>query len=244
MLRQVPIFLAVALVAAVTIYDGIVTNRWTGGNQAAELRAELLKQVPKSFDDWVGTDSEVDEDTQVTAGAVGYVSRTYVNKKTKASVNLWLIVGHAHAVVRHPPNVCYPSGGFKFQQDIQQYPFEVAGEPSAVFKTTVFQHKENSLNQQRVFWAWHDPKPGESVTWMAPDDVRYRVGSSNGLFKMYFTASEDDSQATPESSVCNEFAQEFLPIVNDILAKATDENLAAEVAKGSSEATSEASPAA
>ena len=112
MMRQMPIILGVLALVGLTVAEARMSGRFEGSDITEEQFAAMLKNVPLDIGDWHGTDQPVGEIERQTAGARGYVSREYKNAITGEAVGIWLIVGHAKDIMRHTPDVCYPSSGF------------------------------------------------------------------------------------------------------------------------------------
>lgn len=229
MTRYLPLGLSAVVILAAAIFNGFTTERWTGGVNEQTLRfARSLELLPMQIGLWQGADEEVDEDVQRVAGAEGYLSRVYKNEETGDIVRVWLIVGHGSSIVRHTPDVCYGTAGFRPEKpQTEHYEMPVEGEKPIEAWTNVFYSNRGGQDiYNRVFWMWYDPRVEGPVTWDAPghhvSDARYRFGASRSLFKMYFTTLLDpkNSQEQPPENVANKFAQEFVPVLNDLLLKA------------------------
>jgi hypothetical protein len=222
MLRALPYVLAVAAICALTFVEGVISDRWTDVNREATYAASLLDEIPSQFGDWVGRDELVDDDTQRVAGAEGFVSRTYINSKTDQQVGVWLIVGHARDTAEHTPDVCYPASGFNMRDTKEAFPIAIDGQPSMRLWTGMFVAERGPAQVcQRVFWTWFRPTAEASKGWEAPGgNPRWYYGSARALYKMYFTTYAKDPKEAPADSVALEFAKEFMPLVNPIIAKA------------------------
>ena len=221
MMRNLPIVLGILLLVGLTVVEAKMSDRFQGTNFTAERFSKLLNQVPLKIGDWVGEDQQVADEVRQTAGAIGYVSRSYRNVKSGERVGLWLIVGHARNVCRHTPNVCYASSGFKVRAENNSLQsIDVQGLPPAEFWTNTFL-KEDSGGRQliRVFWAWYKPQSDGKVEWKAPTNPRFAFGNARGLFKMYFTDEMRDPDETTDRSPCLRFAQDFLPVVDKALSQ-------------------------
>lgn len=217
MLRYLPVVIAVAALAGAGIYDRIIHP---SNNVEAQQWATVLETLPVDIGDWKGTDAEVDEEILRTAGAVGKISRTYTNAVTDESVNVWLIVGHMQGVYRHTPNICYRASGHTQGEKQTRYTMQVEGQPPAEFYTAWFERtEETGINRARVFWGWCKPVPGEPITWQAPGSPRQTFAATPALFKLYFTTSLPDPEQKKEDNISNEFAKEFLPVINGLLEK-------------------------
>ena len=222
MIRQLPIILGVVALIGFTVAEARISGRFQGSNMTEEQFAALLKNVPLDIGEWHGTDLPVEEQVKMTAGARGYVSRSYKNAITGEVVTIWLIVGHAKDVVRHTPDVCYPSSGFTTrapENSLQSFVFD--GKSMGNFYTNTF-IKEDSTGRQlvRVFWSWYKPSDDGTVEWLAPKIVRWQFGNAPSLYKLYFTSNMRDLRETTEESMCMKFAKEFLPVVDKALSSA------------------------
>lgn len=200
---------------------------WTSNVPAQQCAYLLQTEIPQEIGDWVGTDNPVDPEVRKTAGADGYISRTYVNKNSPDQrVTVWLIVGHFRNVSRHTPNICYRGAGYEQVERASVQPFVVEGIPKSKFRTAKFKGatKQGQPVYERVFWAWWKPEPlgdGQTVedvniAWTSPEDPRLEYGFCRALYKLYFTAVSTEEEA-PIDSVCHEFAEVFLPVVHERL---------------------------
>lgn len=219
MMRQIPIVLGLVALVGLTVCESMLTGRFQSSNVTEEQFASFLARVPQDIGDWHGKDLPVEDQVRETAGARGYVSRAYQNTVTGESVTVWLIVGHARDIVRHTPDICYPSSGFKKrspENSRQSFIFE--GQPQADFYTNTFT-REDVLGRrfERVFWAWHKPNDEGTVRWQAPKTVRWEFGNARSLYKLYFSSSMRDIKETTDQSPCVQFAEVFLPVVEKAL---------------------------
>jgi Protein of unknown function (DUF3485) len=219
MMRQVPIFLGVLALVGLTVAQARMSGRFQGSTMTEEQFAALLKNVPEDIGEWHGEDLPVEDQVKKTAGAKGYVSRRYTNAITGESVTIWLIVGHSKDVMRHTPDICYPSSGFTTrapENSLQSFVFD--GKNMGDFYTNTFV-KEDGLGRQliRVFWAWYKPNEEGTIEWKAPKIVRWEFGNARSLFKLYFTSNMHDFRETTEESPCMKFAKVFLPVVDKAL---------------------------
>ena len=212
-----PIILAVVLITAVTVVEGMyLKDRWgTPGAEAAEL-GQRFARVPKKIGNWTGIDRPVSEEVQERSGAVNFVSRTYTKEGTGQSVDLWLIIGHARDVIRHTPNICYPSSGFQQRGSQLRHTVYYDDDKEGRFFTSKFQKEDALVRQtQRVFWAWNHPKLQK---WDAPDKARFHYGmATRALYKMYFTSGVSSDEDTLDDNAAAEFAELVLPVIDEAL---------------------------
>jgi hypothetical protein len=215
--------LGILAIVGLTIPQVLMTDRHRGANISAEMRAELLKNVPEQIGDWNGEDKEVSDVVRDTAGAIGAISREYRNSRTGEKVDLWLIVGHGRDISAHTPDICYRGSGFEMRApENSTFTMSFPDQPQAPFLTNTF-FKEDVTGRRliRVFWSWYNSEAEENegkVVWEAPTNARYHFGNTRALYKMYFTAEMSDPTETADNSPCLRFAREFMPIVNRALA--------------------------
>ena len=213
----VPLGVAVVLLITITVIEARISDRFATSSVSAADFVDRFQDVPKDLGPWRGTNNDVDEQVKDTAGAVGHVSRTYTNAVTGQQVDLWLIVGHARDILRHTPNVCYRTAGFRQLGTINKHSIEVAGEEPATFATAQFLKEDShSRNQVRVFWAWNGNEPGKEV-WDAPESRRLYYGNNPALYKIYFTTGVMDDEDFAGDSLAVDFAEQMLPHVNAAL---------------------------
>ncbi len=212
-----PIVLAVVLIVVATVVEGIyLKDRWgTPGAEAAEL-GQRFARVPKKIGDWTGIDMPVSEDVKERSGAVSFVNRRYTQKDTDRSVDLWLIIGHARDIIRHTPNICYPSSGFQQHGSQLRHTVYYDDDKEARFFTSKFQKEDALVRQtQRVFWAWNHP---DLEKWDAPDKARFHYGmATRALYKMYFTSSVLANEDTLDDNAAAKFAEVVMPVIDAAL---------------------------
>ena len=214
-----PASLGLIAILSLSFYEGYaMKDRWgEAGAEAAEL-GQRFEKVPKNLGDWEGEDLPVDEIVRQTAGAVNYVSRRYTHAISGKTVVLWLIVGHSRDIVRHTPNICYPSSGFRQEGSQLRHHINLPGNKEAVFYTAKFEKEdEHSRATERVFWTFNHPDENQ---WEAPEGAsgaRKRYGLAKALYKLYFTSVVNPDEDTIEESPAIEFAQVMLPAINTAL---------------------------
>jgi Protein of unknown function (DUF3485) len=217
MLRlYVPVAVTVVIIAALTAWEGVYSDRFRGSSVTAEEFGKRFQNLPMTIGNWEGEDHPVDEKTLDVAGAVNHVSRVYRNPETGEQVDVWLVVGHSRDICRHTPDVCYLAQGFSRDGNIQKHRVEVEGEEPATFYTARFRREDLAGVPTRVFWSWNGNEP-ELENWEAPDNQRYHYGNNTALYKMYFTARMGDRDELASDNVAARFAEVMLPVVNRAL---------------------------
>lgn len=221
----VPSAVAVVLIVLCSIVQGLWTDRWTS-TVSAQLQkyADAFGQIPMVMGDWEGDASgESSERELAAAGAVGHLSRVYRNPKTGETVSVYMICGASRNVAVHTPDACYPGAGFRPESENQKYSVKT-GESEAEFFTNVFLREEPTGTQRlRVFWAWNVDGHWESPNW-----PRMKYGGRAALNKMYLIAPAPHGQ-TIDQSPALEFADLFIPEVNQVLFSDQAGSLAAPV---------------
>ena len=215
----IPLGVTVAIIVTMTVIEAGISDRFIAASVTAADFVSRVEAVPASVGSWESAgDSDVSEQVRQTAGAVGHVSRTYRNSDTGEEVDLWLIVGHARDVVRHTPNVCYISHGFRQVGTTNKIHFDLPGdsEPQVFLNGRFIKEDHHERVQVRVFWAWNGNEEGK-YRWDAPDHVRLYYGNNRALYKIYFTSSVSEAEDEARESAAYRFGREMLPVVNSVL---------------------------
>jgi hypothetical protein len=199
--------IALSAIAGVTVYEGLRFEFWnTTDPEELNRFATRLDAVPKSFGDWSSEAAEVDE-TQLAAAEIrAHVSRNYVNSKSGAKVNVFLVCGKTHPMAIHSPDQCYGAAGFAQGDPSRKY-VEANGRV-AEFWSSRFTRDMN-LEQQAldIVWGW----AGDDGVWQAPTNPRPHFSNKNALYKLYLiTEPGSDADA-------NEFLEAFLPVLDQRL---------------------------
>lgn len=228
MTRVIPIVIAVLAIVALTVVEGVMSERWADSRHCGYC-ATLLDNVPMKIGEWTATENQVTEVERKGAGARGYVSRTYHHPGKDKDVGVWFIVGHARDTFRHTPDICYGGNGFEMQGDQTRYELALEDGKKASFFNATFT-KGNAMGgemKQRVFWSWFKPDAdsGEPVVWRVPDGmsssaIRYEFAAAPALYKLYFTVSGAEAEAPGDQSIAMEFAREFLAAAEPVIAPA------------------------
>jgi len=104
-----------AITVAVTFFSGNLFGRW--GYQGWDEAAAVLKELPMDINGWRAETEEELEETSISMLRIqnSYLSRTYTNRDTQASVLLILMVGPTGRITVHTPEGCF--GGRNFLQE-------------------------------------------------------------------------------------------------------------------------------
>jgi hypothetical protein len=195
-------------IVGVTVFDGLRWERW-GARDPAELErfAQQLRLIPNHVGDWDSEPAPNDEKQIQAAEIRGYYSRIFHNRRTGASVNVFLVCGKTKPIVDHSPDQCYAAAGFELQGEAHREPVEY-GDRKGEFKRGRF-GRDTALEREEVevLWAWT-----HEGDWTAPTNPRMTFASVGALYKIYVIntpgAAIDGKRANEE------FLKEFLPIVD------------------------------
>ncbi len=182
----VPVFIALVLIAATTIFQGNLSERWNQEALATELAAasKRIEDVPRFVGDWKGIDEKADERQIEQARVVGHLSRDFRNVRTGQKVSFFLVCGKPRHVAIHTPDDCYVAAGFEMLSSPEVIELETDDGPIE-FYTTIFKRiVGNEKHQVRVFWAWN-----ENGAWEAPEYPRIAYAWGSSLYKMYVISS-------------------------------------------------------
>jgi hypothetical protein len=101
---------ATLLVVAVTLVQGIWTERWTKQADDTALRhsAELLERdFPRAFGEWrFLQDMETSPEELARAGAVGSIARVFSHAVNKTAVSAFVVCATPHDASGHTPDRC------------------------------------------------------------------------------------------------------------------------------------------
>ena len=197
---------AFGLVAGTTYVHGWMTDRWTGRNVAAELQqaAELLEQrFPSRFGDWGAVEElESSPEELARAGAVGHISRAYVNTTSNARVSVFVVCATPHDASGHTPDRCYPGAGFEIAETEHRQTVPLADGRNAEVFTGTFRKAGQTL---RVFWTY-----GMENTWIAPQIARIELANAKAVYKVYVIIDESKLPPGVGANVCAEFLSAIL----------------------------------
>lgn len=107
----------VAALLAVVVGGGAghrAMSAWMGDALAAPIQLDPpLRSLPIEIGAWVGEEVPLSAGVLRIAGNDDYVSRMYVNGRTRERVSLYVAyTARPRTMLRHRPSVCYPSAGW------------------------------------------------------------------------------------------------------------------------------------
>ncbi len=197
---------AFGVVVGTTYLHGRMTDRWTGQNVAAELQqaAELLeKRFPKHCGDWeVAEELDSSPEELKRAGAVGHISRSYVNTRSKAQLSAFVVCATPHDASGHTPDRCYPGAGFEIAETEHRQTVPLADGRNAEVFTGTFRKAGQTL---RVFWTY-----SMEDKWVAPQIARIELANARAVYKVYVIIDESTLPPGVGAKVCAEFLSDVL----------------------------------
>jgi hypothetical protein len=206
---------AAALVVAVTVLQGMWTERWHARDVSAALTrdAEILERVfPERFGDWeVERELESNPKELQVAGAVGHISRLYRNVRTKARVSAFVVCATPYHASAHTPDRCYPAAGFEIAEQEHRQTVPLADGRKAETLTSTFRKQGQTL---RVFWTY-----GVDGQWVAPQIARIELDKFDAVYKFYAIIDETRAKALAARE-CAEFLGTLLPVLDQAVAAA------------------------
>lgn len=206
---------AAALVVAVTVLQGVWTERWHTRDVSAALKrdAEILERVfPERFGDWeLERELESNPKELQVAGAVGHVSRSYRNVRTKARVSAFVVCATPYHASAHTPDRCYPAAGFEIAEQEHRQTVPLADGRKAETLTGTFSKQGQTL---RVFWTY-----GVDGQWVAPQIARIELDKFDAVYKFYAIVDETRAKALAARE-CAEFLGTLLPVLDQAVAAA------------------------
>jgi hypothetical protein len=201
---------ALPVVIAFGVVDGIWSERW-GPSPDLEQAAARLDEVPIQVGNWEGHDKPIDKRQLERLGIRGYVNRVYVNRRTGAELEVFLVYGKRGPICVHTPDVCFEGAGYTRQGAITRRtaPRRVPAE----FWTARFRPAGGAMfPPKRIDWAWTI-----NGDWQAPDSPRLAFARSAALYKIYVIHNMRPQGGAADNDPTPEFVRQFLPAVNRCL---------------------------
>jgi hypothetical protein len=212
MTRFLPGLAALAVVVASGIVHGLQTDRWGIGSDVTAAAARL-EHVPEVIGDWTSTTREIPERELQIAGAVGSLSREYVNRIDGSTVNVMLLCGRPGPIAVHPPTVCFVGAGWSMSGPVEKLTQSAGGAPMGEFWRVNFVRDADGVPVRiRTLWSW-----STDGDWQAADSPRRLFAGNGHLYKLYVTAPMPLEADSDESPATDEFLELFLPQLRSLL---------------------------
>jgi hypothetical protein len=222
-LSQALVVAAVLLVGAVTLFQGLWTDRWV---QQADPRliqkaARALEEgFPETFGDWEWIkeiDPKSDPKELARAGAVGHVARAFRNNRTKAVISTFVVCATPYHASAHTPDRCYPGAGFEIAESEHRLTVPLSDGREAETFTGTFRKDNQTL---RVFWTY-----GLQHRWVAPQLARIELQNAgvDSVYKLYAIIDETKLRNSQSLEECKDFLATLLPVLDASVAKALEQ---------------------
>jgi hypothetical protein len=211
---------AALLVVGVTLVQGGYTERWAPASRdRLEQAARLLEgHFPDRFKDW-SQEQELSSDPKELdrAGAVGHISRLYLNSRSKARVSAFVVCALPHDASGHTPDRCYPGAGFTVGESEHRVTIPVGDGRTVEAFTGTFVKAGQTL---RIFWTYG--VPGETaeapLQWIAPTIARIALNGEPYVYKLYAIVDQTRVGASQSMLECETFISQLVPSLDAALA--------------------------
>jgi len=189
------------LVVVAGILHGQRTFRWTA-KPPLTAYIERLKDVPMTFDGWLGEDMPRFTDDLRTHGIEDYLYRNYRSRTTTESYRVLIVVGRPGPISSHTPDVCYRGSGYTSAADPARA--DVAGVDSTgskdgrnfqlfsmKFKPPITRATDSF--EKEIRWSWLAP----SKQFQAADSPRTTFPNEPALYKIYIDHDRPATSLAP-----------------------------------------------
>lgn len=206
MVKTLPVWLALMLVVATGVADGLWSNRWSASKEL-QAAAARLTDFPSTIGDWEGHSQDVDARQLELGEIAGYANYRYVNRRNGNSVSVLVVCGRPGPVSVHTPDVCYRGAGYEPVSAPLKRPLEIGSSRPAEFWMANFSKQGgNAPAHLRVCWAW-----SANGAWQAPDSPRMQFAQNSALYKLYVIRSIAAADEPLKGDPGVEFIQLLLP---------------------------------
>lgn len=207
----IPVIAGIILILA-GIANGIRSDRW-GLRPDALAAAERLSKVPATIGQWRSSEVPIDPLVITMAGALGSLSRQYVNPENGRIVRITILCGRHGPISVHPPTVCFTAAGWNLNSSPVKHTFRIGNPPQdKEFWMADFERNSASMTQKmRTFWSW-----SVAGHWQAADHPRIKYANSPFLYKIYLSHSLTDV-SEPIDEPTKEFLERLLSEVDRTL---------------------------
>jgi hypothetical protein len=212
MLRILPVGLAIVILIAAGLLNGIWINRWNLSSEPSASAARM-EDIPKEFGEWKAQGNrEIDDQSKAIGEIAGYMSRIY-SHSSGSDVACLIVCGRPGAIGAHTPDVCFVGQNQTMLKRDHKEILLGAGEGSAQFYTAVFKRTESgSAYYNRAFWSW-----SADGVWSAPENPRLKFLGKQVLYKLYVTYPLTDEEDKLEEGAGLDFIKVLLPELDPVL---------------------------
>jgi hypothetical protein len=211
MKRLAAILVALTVLVVSGLVHGFWSERWTASTALHDAAARVAN-VPLEIGDWQAQAIDVDAGPFLQAGAQGFWTRSYVNKRNKTTMLVILMCGRAGRMAVHTPEVCYRGAGYEMERAPETLPVTSAsGENLGTFWTAGFSKEAGGGSSLRLYWSWN-----AQDTWQASAKPRWDFGGEPFIYKLYVSHDAPGSTGVAKVAALG-FMQQLLPELHKAL---------------------------
>jgi hypothetical protein len=213
MLRILPVVLALPLVVAYGVAEGLWTDRWSVSPELVQAQ-ERLDRVPLTVGPWQGEEVGLDERTVRQAELRGHILRRYVNRETGEVLTVMAVCGRPGPVAVHSPEVCYGGAGFTPVKARKRHAVEAEGLSGSAELWAERYHKAGAAipEQLQVYYGWN---AGQG--WQAVESPRISFAPARALYKLYVVRNLPQLAEPAEKDPIPGFLKQFVPALDRCL---------------------------
>jgi hypothetical protein len=211
--------LAVVLVAALTIFSGVIhgrmSNRW-GPSADLIAAADKLERIPRQFGDWrLKSSEELNPMTRNMLECAGYLVRQYENLQTGDMVNVTLLLGPPGPIAVHTPEICFPAHNYQARNEREAVAIPRASGGDDRFWALEYKMNDIRGGLLRVYYAW-----STGGRWAAPNDARFTYAGQPYLYKIQLSGLLPPGAASSAHDPCAAFLRAFVPVAGKCMIEA------------------------
>ena len=210
------ILLGLVIVVGLTLATSLSMSRFqTDLDAKIATYTDLVKKIPEQFGDWVRVGTEKVPDYAVIELKIRDSEYwLYENTKTKARVNVSILVGPTGRLGVHTPEICLAGENFVPREDRVEATFKTKRPNGQEVNNAFWRVDFNETKQpgiKRLFYY----AMGTGNVWYAANDPRYDLAKYPFMLKMQVETVALDSEKEG-GDAANEFLTAFLPVVAKI----------------------------
>ncbi|MCL2349808.1 MAG: EpsI family protein [Planctomycetaceae bacterium] len=210
------ILFGLIIVVGLTLATSFSMSRYQADLDAKIAKyTDLVKQIPEKFGDWVRVRTEkVPDYAAIELKIKDSEYWLYENTKTKARVNVSILVGPTGRLGVHTPEICLAGDNLVPREDRVAATFKTLLPGGQEVNNEFWRVAFNEVNQpgiKRLFYY----AMGTGNVWYAANDPRYDFAKYPFMLKMQAESVMLDSEKEGED-VVHEFLTAFLPEVANV----------------------------
>jgi hypothetical protein len=211
------------LIATLTLVSGAVAgtlhHRWREPADLAAV-AQALKLMPDRCGDWqLQAETPMDGDLLKLLSCAAHVNRSYRNRVTGDTVNIFVVLGPPGPIAVHTPEVCFDAQNYRLEttaEKVELSPLAAnrqhdrvdssAGTTSGAqfWRTTFVPSASASQHRLIAYYAWTVSGP-----WEAPKQPRIAFGGEPYLYKVQ-ASSIVETHRGRDADPCKDFIEAWL----------------------------------